>query len=44
MIGLVVIIVVDTSIVKVYDLVDKFLIPQQAKLVLFPLIHHCNFF
>jgi hypothetical protein len=35
MIGLVVIIVIDTSIVKVYDLVNKFLIPQQAKLVLF---------
>ncbi len=34
MIGLVVIIIVDTSIVKVYDLIDKFLIPQQAKLVL----------
>jgi hypothetical protein len=35
MIGLVVTIVIDTSIVKVYDLIDKFLISQQTKLVLF---------
>jgi hypothetical protein len=35
MIGLVVTIVIDTSIVKVYDLIDKFLISQQIKLVLF---------
>jgi len=35
MIGLVVTILIDTSIVKVYDLIDKFLISQQTKLVLF---------
>jgi hypothetical protein len=35
MIGLIITLVVDTSIVKVYDLVDKSFIPQQSKLILF---------
>jgi hypothetical protein len=35
MIGLIVTLVIDTSIVKVYDLVNKSFIPQQSKLILF---------
>jgi hypothetical protein len=35
MIGLIVTLVIDTSIVKVYDLINKSFIPQQSKLILF---------
>ena len=35
MIGLIVTLVIDTSIVKVYDLVDKSFIPEQGKIILF---------
>ena len=35
MIGLIVTLVIDTSIVKVYDLVNKSFITQQSKLILF---------
>lgn len=35
MIGLIVTVVIDTSIVKVYDLIDKSFIPDQIKLLLF---------
>jgi hypothetical protein len=35
MMGLIVTLVIDTSIVKVYDLINKSFIPQQSKLILF---------
>lgn len=35
MIVLIVTLVIDTSIVKVYDLIDKFFIPEQGKIMLF---------
>ena len=35
MIGLIVTVIIDTSIVKVYDLIDKSFISEQTKLLLF---------
>ena len=35
MIGLMVTLLIDTSIVKVYDLIDKYFIPIQGKIILF---------